>query len=314
MNREQFATWYCGVRENCTKSTGVTTFYSIKKIRKNLDLDVKIPKGHSWITKRVYAYLKNVDKLVTRKNLSVALVSYLKALKAPEKKIKEATQFMLKYAKEVDQIYKNQKKSIKQSANWVDAKELKQFVKEKTNQVAARKLLSKEKWSLSDKKLAYDYLILILHSNNPPRLEFAQLVYTKKADKPATGNYLYQKKKQWYALINEHKTSRKKGPFVVKFGNSVSRVLNKFRKYFKEEKPVFINKKGKMMSRNSYGKRISRIMKDRFGKNISASMLRTIFLSDMYSGLQPLKQMEERAKNMGHSLQTALGKYVKLDK
>ena len=65
------------------------------------------------------------------------------------------------------------------------------------------------------------------------------------------------------------------------------------------------------MTRNGYGKRITKIMSDRFGKKVSASMLRIIFLTDLYSGMKPLKEMEATAAAMGHSLQTALTMYTK---
>ena len=310
MNREQFADWYCKKRD-CAKSSGITSYYSLKKIRKNIGLDEKIPKGYSWVTKRVYTYLKNVEKLVTRKNLSIALVAYLKALKAPKKHVEEATDFMNKYAKEIDQIYKNQTKTKKQSDNWVNAKSIRTFLKEKTAQMKSKNIFNKENWSVSDRKLAMDYLILVLHSHNPPRLEFSQLIYTTSPKKDGVNNWLYQKKKGWFALINSYKTSRKKGPNLIKFGNAVSRVLNKLKRRFDNGKPVFLDRSSKMMTRNSYGKRITKLMSDRFGKKISASMLRTIFLTDLYSGLQPLKEMEETARAMGHSLTTALKVYTK---
>lgn len=311
MDRDQFAEWYCKKRD-CAKSSGVTSYYSLKKIRKALSLDEKIPKGYSWINKRVYTYLKNVEKLVTRKNLSIAIVAYLKALKAPKKKVQEATDFMNKYAKELDQIYRNQTKTKKQESEWVNAKSIRNFLKEKTAEVQAKNIFDKETLTKSDKKLVMEYLILVLHSHNPPRLEFAELVFTNNPKKDGATNWLYyRKKKGWFALVQTYKTSRKKGPNVIKFGNAVSRVLNKLRRRFTEGKPVFTDKHGKMMSRNNYGKHITKIMSDRFGKKVSASMLRTIFLTDLYSGLKPLKEMEKTASDMGHSLATALSRYVK---
>lgn len=243
--------------------------------------------------------------------MSIAIVAYLKALKAPQRKIDEATDFMNKYAKELDQIYRNQEKTPKMATNWVNAKSIRNFLKEKTSQMQAKNIFNKEKWTSADKKLAMEYLILVLHSHNPPRLEFAELIYTTNPQKDEVHNWLYQKKNGWYALINKHKTSRMKGPNLIKFGNAVSRVLNKYKRRFKQGKPVFLDKYNKMISRNSYGKRITKIMSDRFGKKVSASMLRTIFLTDLYSGIKPLREMEETAKNMGHNLKTALGKYVK---
>jgi hypothetical protein len=48
-----------------------------------------------------------------------------------------------------------------------------------------------------------------------------------------------------------------------------------------------------------------------FGKNISTSMIRQIFLSSKYKAIPALKELEETAEAMGHSVGEALKSYVK---
>jgi len=311
MDREKFINFFCEHRK-CAPSSARTTFYALKRVRKLARLDEKIPKGYKWINKKIYEKLKTIENLKSRKNVATALVSYLKVLKAPKTFVENAVGIMMKLSKEQDLIYQKQQKSTKQERNWITPKKIRGFLKEKASQVKEKNLYDKASWTPSDKKLAMNHLMLVLHSNNPPRLEFSQLVYTEKQELPPNGNWLYQKKRQWFALINNSKTSRKKGPFLIKFANPVSRVLNLYKHHFKAERPIFTSKTGTIISRNNYGKQLTKLMQDRFGKKVSASLLRTIFLSDKYAGMPRLKEMQKTANDMGHSIKTAMSKYVKI--
>jgi hypothetical protein len=55
---------------------------------------------------------------------------------------------------------------------------------------------------------------------------------------------------------------------------------------------------------------ITRELNSIFGKKISTSMLRHIYLSNLYKDVPKLNQMRETAEKMGHDFTTAL-QYVK---
>ena len=55
---------------------------------------------------------------------------------------------------------------------------------------------------------------------------------------------------------------------------------------------------------------ITRILNKVFGKNVSTSMLRHIYLTDVYKDVPALEKMQKLAKSMGHSLETSL-EYIK---
>ena len=58
---------------------------------------------------------------------------------------------------------------------------------------------------------------------------------------------------------------------------------------------------------------ISRMLNKIFGgKHISTDMLRHIYLSEVYKDVPPIRQMEQLASDMGHSVGTAMT-YVKKD-
>ena len=310
MNKAKFMEWYCLKRE-CTKSSSQTTWYNIRRTRKlqGLESDT-IPKNAKWVNDKTFTPLKKL-KTVARKNLSASIVGYLKAANASGDKLKKGIDFMNKYSKEQDQIYRSQKKSTKQETNWVPAKKIRGFVKELGSKIDARNLYSKTDWTPSEKKLAQHHLMLVIHSNVPPRLEFSQLVYTDKEDNSTNENWLYQKRKSWFVVINQGKTTKKKGPYLIKLSNPVSRVLNKFKKHMKVGRPLFTDRKGAKITRNNCGKQLTNLMKDRFGAKVGASLFRTIMLSDKYKNMPLLKDMQENSHAMMHSLETSLSKYVK---
>jgi len=310
MDKQAFRDWFCSKRNVCG-SSGVTTYYNLRKLYGS----DKIPTSTKWVTPAKLKQFES-EKAVTKKNLFASLVAYLKAAKAPKSIIERASKKMVEYAGQVQKHYTSQKKTEKQKVNWVDMSQIQDFYKEKTKEVSAKKLYSKADWTPPQRRLAEQTLMLALHGGSghpPPRLEYSGLVYTKDGDFSENKNYLYQKNRgTWRARIKRSKVSSKKGIMDIKFTSPVARVLNKMKKFLTIGRPVFQNKKGGPLTRSAYSKRLRALFAERFpGKQVGAGLLRTIFLSDMYKGLPSLKIMDDTAKQMMHSTDTALGKYVK---
>ena len=55
---------------------------------------------------------------------------------------------------------------------------------------------------------------------------------------------------------------------------------------------------------------VTRILNKVFGKNISTSMLRHIYLTDAYKNIPALNEMQNIATDMAHSVSTAM-EYIK---
>jgi hypothetical protein len=58
---------------------------------------------------------------------------------------------------------------------------------------------------------------------------------------------------------------------------------------------------------------LTQLLYNYFGKNISTSMIRKIFLTHKYKNIPALKEMEQTAESMGQSVSEALKSYVKRD-
>ena len=311
MNREQYMEWLCDKRK-CKKSSAQTHWYTMKRVRKMLDLpNEKIPRKSGWIPKNpdtLFKHSANVNR-----NLSATLVGYLKATGANKKLIETYTDHMNEHASEVENFYKRGEKTEKQEKNWISGKKIQKFVREVASRCNDNQVWKSRDWSSKQRRLAEDLLMLTIHANNPPRLEMASLVYRKTPDEIESGENAAVKlrRRGWHAFLSRGKTIKTNQPLMLKFTAPVSRVLNKFVKKLTSGEPFFTDKNGAQLTRNAYGKRLAQLFKARFNKPVTASLLRTIFITEKYKDTPAWAEMEHTAGQMMHSVQTALLKYKK---
>ena len=79
----------------------------------------------------------------------------------------------------------------------------------------------------------------------------------------------------------------------------------------KDNRPVFTDRKGAMITRNNYGKQLASLFRERFGKNVTSSLIRSIFLTEQFKDLPRLKDLMKTSNSMMHGLKTQITKYVK---
>ena len=310
MQRDEFVRWFCGKRD-CVRSSGVTNWYNLRRIARMADRET-IPKKHNWLTGAVLKKIEELER-VPRKNLLAAAVSYLRAAKAPPRKIDGFVKSMNEAANEVDKFYRGQEKTPRQSKNWVTMREVKRFFKETKRQANDIKLWQQKEWSAADRQLAQKVLMLAFHGGTepPPRLELATLRYSTNPTED-TGNLLFRKKTVWYAAIRHGKTTRKRGELELKFTPTTARLLNQFIKKVDSGDSIFLTLNGTAHTTRSYGKRLMSYFQKRFKKKVGAGLLRTIYLSTAYKNVPALKEIEKNAKGMMHAPMTALKRYTKL--
>ena len=152
-----------------------------------------------------------------------------------------------------------------------------------------------------------DYLLVALLGGQlpllPPRrsLDYA-LMKIRNYDK-ANDNY-YKAGKLYF---NKYKTSDKYGLQVLNVPDELNKIIKKWTKINESDYLLFSTNGNPLSS-----PQITRILNKVFGKRVSVDMLRHIFLTDLYKGMPNLIDMEKTAKEMSHSLMTALT-YVKRD-
>ena len=300
--------WICA-HQKCKESSAKTLWYNVLRVRKKLGFDSKkIPRTHTWVPSVKKAF--DVDqKETTRKNIASAIVVYLRALEAPKRLLNEWVDYMSELSRQVDIIYARGNKTDRQKKNWISKKDVDRFVREKVRNADRLEIWKKSNWTDKDRRIAQDALMLTMHNTNPPRLEFSELIYTEEPTVDDTQNYLIKiRRKGWHVIVHKGKTAKGQ---TIKLSASTNRLLNKMRRHLKHNEPVFTSRNGSALTRNAYGKRLAQLFQSRFGKRVTASMLRAIFVTDRYKGLPVLNDIAQTAHNMMHNVRTHLTKYRK---
>jgi len=118
---------------------------------------------------------------------------------------------------------------------------------------------------------------------------------------------------------NRDKHGVKQPVYVLAVPSKLNSVLNMYLLFHPEDafKKNFIsrtflyNTRGSAISGDGLSKAMIKIMKARFKKNISPTMLRTIYLSDKHKGDVGLEEKQTTAEEMGHTVATSNANYQK---
>ena len=196
----------------------------------------------------------------------------------------------------------NTEKSDKQKQNWMSQEEVKEVWSKLRDE--AEPLLMKKKISEAQTKLLQSYVILSLYVMQPPRrsLDYSQMVVVPKYDEnlDKAFNYLSIKDKTFY--FNNYKTAGTYQTQSVPISEDLFQLLKKYRK-------------SGLLLQNGIKKltspQITVILNKIFGKKISVSMLRNIFLSSKFSDTS--KELSNNVADMGTSVNSAIHTYIKKD-
>ena len=135
----------------------------------------------------------------------------------------------------------------------------------------------------------------------PPRrsLDFSEMKirnYDAKTDNYYKGNKFF---------FNKYKTVKTYGIQSLEIPKELNNVLKKWIKINENDYMVYSSNNNKISC-----PQITRILNKVFGKKISTSMLRHIYLTNVYKDVPQLTKMEILADEMGHSVSTAM-EYIK---
>jgi integrase len=241
-------------------------------------------------------FLKNTDAVMekiekfsmnTKKTYFITIVSYLKDKKIPKKVIK----FYMDKMDELNKTFEEHKgeKTQTQEKNWIEWDQVIDHYNK-----------------LNPASLAH--LVLALFVLQPPRRSkdyfLMKIVpeYNETMDKDF--NYLDWKNMRFY--FNNYKTKGAYGTQTVDVSPELQEVFHNHFPLKKKFAPFFLlQRDGERLPDNG----ITRILNTIFGKKISVSMLRNIYLSSKYGEQQ--KAMENDASLMGTSTDMASNVYTK---
>jgi len=243
-------------------------------------------------------FLKDVDGS-KRKTILSALVVFCKDDCEPYREV------MIQDAKQYNEEQKEQKMTESQKENWISQDEIMTIYKKYESQ--ARKLMKMDELSMAQLQQIQNWIIIALTSGifiEPRRstdwTEMKIKNYNKESDN------FYDKKK---FVFNKYKTAKIYKTQSIETPNELKKILSAWVKINPTDYLLFdVNKNPlspvKLTQRNN----------NIYDGKISVNMLRHSFVSDKYIGksIPSLKEINDTAKNMGHSLNQHL-EYIKLE-
>jgi hypothetical protein len=194
----------------------------------------------------------------------------------------------------------NTEKSEKQKENWMTQKEiLETYEKLK---LEATPFMKKKDY---ENDTVLKYIVLSLYVLQPPRrsLDYTKMyvvpMYSDTQDKAY--NYLSLKDRTFY--FNNYKTKGTYQTQAVKVSDALFKLLKTYRK----EGRLLSSKNGKEMT----SPQMTHLMNSIFGKKISVSMLRNIYLTSKFG--DESKELSQNVADMGTSVNSAIHQYIKQD-
>ena len=163
-----------------------------------------------------------------------------------------------------------------------------------------------------------NYFILSLYTLiNPRRNKDYSLMKIASNTDNDNYNYLMIDKKNMKFILNKYKTDKKYHSVEIDVPDDLIEVIQLYLKYhpLKAELkkkdydiPFLVDEQGKGLKNST---EITKILNKVFGKQISSSMLRNIFLTDKYGDV--MDKLKSDVKHMGTSVDVAMNTYIKKD-
>jgi hypothetical protein len=203
---------------------------------------------------------------------------------------------MMKINKELSN---NTDKSKTQDENWMSHEEVLEVQKHLV------KVLPKSFAKSADYDKLLDVMILSLYTLTPPRrnLDYLNMLVTKPSEDEADKhNYVWEGK----FYFNNYKTAKTYKQQVEDVPEELQKIIDMYMKEHPDVPEFLVRSNGSpLKTSNDITRRLNKI----FGRNISSSMLRNIYLTSKYSNT--MNEMKNDAEKMGTSTNTAQHNYIK---
>jgi len=183
--------------------------------------------------------------------------------------------------------------------------------------------------------LIQDTLIISLYTLiKPRRLDYAEMKIIDIKNYNAMGNDKEQnnflvivgKNKKFFSFgkqaqknQNTDRNGIKQSVYILDVPPQLNNIINTYLLFHPEKpfinhfitRPLLYNTRGSPITTDGLSKAMIKIMKARLNKNISPTMLRTIYLSDKHKNDVSVLEKKTTAEEMGHTTQTAEQSYQK---
>jgi hypothetical protein len=273
---------------------GASSIKTYLSILTNIHKNLKGAGNIEWFSdsyKTILDYLEGMNEQTKKTNLSALYVLTEKD---------QYREIMMDVMKKVNDKYKEQKLNVKQEENWMSIEEIQK--KYDVLEEKATKMLSNK--AIMNESVMMEFLLVAFLggvSGLAPRrsLDYA-LMKIRNFD---TKKDNYYKAGKFY--FNKYKTDSTYGLQVIDIPKPLDKILKKWNKININDYVLYSTNGNRLSS-----PQITRILNKVFGKNVSTSMLRHIYLTDVYKDVPALEKMQKLATSMSHSVATAM-EYIK---
>lgn len=290
-------------------------FHSLKTILRDLQEPTSIFLDYD----KIYKYFNDNEKemkLTTKRNKILAIIIFLKGVKAEKQLIDKYTMFHDSLTINLNrELYKN-KKNKKEEKNWCTMLELEARLDE------IKLDIPEQIKTFSDISKYMKYIVGLIQLETGLRNDLADCeIYDyhdyKKIETKTNINYLIIQKRVEEArlILQNYKTKKAYGILDIKISQPVSKQIklfyNEVQKYKKLRNQSFnwlvFDKYGEKFNRNEYTKLLNNIFNIDDERTVSSGLIRKVILSEKID----IRKLKKQAVNMGHSVQTQLKYYVK---
>jgi len=271
-----------------------------------------------------FHFLKNKEEILdkikdlkptTQRSYIISICSVLRDIPKYKKLYDEYFELLKEYNND---LKVNTDKSVKQEKNWISQEEVLE-VHQKLKEEVSDLLKKKRKIDKSTFHKLLNYMILSLYTLISPRRnkDYSLMKISTDTDDDNYNYLVMDKKNNYKFVLNKYKTDKKYHSVEIDVPDTLKEVIQSYLKYHplkgelknnEYDIPFLVDEKGKALKNST---EITKILNKIFGKKISSSLLRNIFLTEKYSDI--VEELKKDTQNMGTSVNTALNNYIKQD-
>jgi len=274
----------------------------ISNLSKQMKYPFDSPKDICSHYKQILAHLKQFDPKIRKTRLS-ALVVYCG--KEDKEVVDKFRDLMIDDGKLADDEMKDQKMNEKQKEAMIPYDEVMSMYNKLEKEVSP--LLKMDNLDKNQFVRVQIYVLLSCLLLIPPRRSLDYTEFKIKNIDKEKDNYMHIVKRKPYFVFNIYKTAKKYKTQEVEITNKLKLIIDKWNKLNPSDY-LLVNSR---MTDKINPTQLTNLLYGFFGKSISTSILRHIYLSNIYKDVPALKEMEERASDMGNSVQETFKTYVK---
>jgi hypothetical protein len=275
----------------------------IKNLSKQIGMPLENPEDVIDNHKKIVDHLREVPGKV-RKTRLAALIVFIEKAKGADKVVDAFRKTMVDDCKDYEKELNKQEMTERQKEGYIPLSEVMQkyhALEKEVVPIMKKESLDKREFARVQLYVLLSCLLLI-----EPRRSLDYTEFKLRNIDETKDNYMKNEKRKPYFHFNQYKTVKKYGKQSLDIPAKLYKIVKRWSELNPHEWLLMNSRQENKITPTQ----LTCMLYSFFEKPISTSMLRHIYLTDMYKNVPALADMQETATNMGHDLTMAL-KYVK---